>query len=200
MYLLLLSVFLWGALHSLLASHTAKAIARRRFGPLSDRFYRLAYNLFAVITFLPVVALMTRLPDRLLYQLPVPWLYVALLGQALALITLLVGLLQTDLWSFLGLRQIGALENGRKESLTVRGLYRWVRHPLYTAGLVFIWLSPVMTRNTLVVFAALTVYILIGAYFEERKLLREFGAAYAEYRSRTPMLIPCPRPGRGRQS
>jgi protein-S-isoprenylcysteine O-methyltransferase Ste14 len=36
----------------------------------------------------------------------------------------------------------------------------------------------------------LTVYILIGALFEERKLLREFGEAYAEYRRRTPMLIP----------
>jgi protein-S-isoprenylcysteine O-methyltransferase Ste14 len=35
-----------------------------------------------------------------------------------------------------------------------------------------------------------TVYILVGAYFEERKLLREFGAAYAEYKSKTPMLIP----------
>jgi protein-S-isoprenylcysteine O-methyltransferase Ste14 len=35
-----------------------------------------------------------------------------------------------------------------------------------------------------------TIYILIGAYFEERKLSREFGAAYADYKSKTPMLIP----------
>jgi len=31
---------------------------------------------------------------------------------------------------------------------------------------------------------------LIGAYFEERKLLREFGEAYAIYKNTTPMLIP----------
>jgi protein-S-isoprenylcysteine O-methyltransferase Ste14 len=35
-----------------------------------------------------------------------------------------------------------------------------------------------------------TIYIFIGAYFEERKLLREYGEVYAEYKSRTPMLIP----------
>jgi protein-S-isoprenylcysteine O-methyltransferase Ste14 len=69
-------------------------------------------------------------------------------------------------------------------------LYRWVRHPLYTAGLLFIWLTPIMTLNTLVVFIAATVYILVGAFFEERKLEREFGQAYREYKAATPMLIP----------
>jgi methanethiol S-methyltransferase len=69
-------------------------------------------------------------------------------------------------------------------------LYRWVRHPLYTAGLLFIWLTPVMTQNTLVVIIAASVYIVVGAFYEERKLEREFGAAYSEYKSKTPMLIP----------
>jgi protein-S-isoprenylcysteine O-methyltransferase Ste14 len=35
-----------------------------------------------------------------------------------------------------------------------------------------------------------TLYIIIGAYFEERKLLRDFGDAYAGYKRKTPMLIP----------
>jgi len=69
-------------------------------------------------------------------------------------------------------------------------LYRFVRHPLYTAGLVFIWLTPVMTVNRLVLYLSLTVYILIGAYFEERKLQREFGKEYEDYQIRTPMLFP----------
>jgi len=41
-----------------------------------------------------------------------------------------------------------------------------------------------------VAYLAFTLYILVGVYFEERKLLREFGQEYAEYRSITPMLIP----------
>jgi protein-S-isoprenylcysteine O-methyltransferase Ste14 len=47
-----------------------------------------------------------------------------------------------------------------------------------------------MTLNSFIVYLALTVYILIGIIFEERKLLREFGQEYADYRSVTPMLIP----------
>jgi protein-S-isoprenylcysteine O-methyltransferase Ste14 len=74
--------------------------------------------------------------------------------------------------------------------LVVRGLYRWVRHPLYTAGLVLIWLSPVMTANLLALNAGLTIYIVAGAMLEERKLQAEFGEAYAAYKRRTPMLIP----------
>ena len=48
-----------------------------------------------------------------------------------------------------------------------------------------------MTRNLLLLFAALTVYILIGAYFEERKLQRTFGPDYAAYKAKTPFLFPC---------
>jgi len=74
--------------------------------------------------------------------------------------------------------------------LVVDGLYAHVRHPLYSAGLVFIWLSPEMSVNRLVLWLILSSYIVIGAYFEERKLLTDFGTAYAEYKVRTPMLIP----------
>jgi protein-S-isoprenylcysteine O-methyltransferase Ste14 len=47
-----------------------------------------------------------------------------------------------------------------------------------------------MSLNSFIVYAALTIYVLVGIYFEERKLLREFGDAYAQYRSMTPMLLP----------
>lgn len=47
-----------------------------------------------------------------------------------------------------------------------------------------------MTCNLLALNLGLTAYVLIGAYFEERKLVSEFGEGYAEYRRRTPMLMP----------
>jgi protein-S-isoprenylcysteine O-methyltransferase Ste14 len=53
-----------------------------------------------------------------------------------------------------------------------------------------IWLLPILTWNLLALNLGLTAYVFIGAYFEERKLLLEFGESYAEYRKRTPMLIP----------
>jgi len=74
--------------------------------------------------------------------------------------------------------------------LVTDGLYAYIRHPLYIAGLIFIWFSPDMTLNRLVLWVILSLYILIGAYFEERKLLNDFGVEYAEYKAKTPMLIP----------
>lgn len=183
-------MFLWGLVHSWLAATRPKTLAKRWFGQAAERGYRLAYNLFAGITLLPVLALAALLPDRQLYQLPSPWLWAALTVQGLALIALAIGLWQTGVWRFLGVEQLFQPCSNDEAKLVVHGLYRWVRHPLYTAGLAFIWFSPLMTVNLLVLNIGLTGYILIGAWFEERKLRREFGEAYAEYQRRTPMLIP----------
>jgi hypothetical protein len=42
---ILLAMGLYGGLHTLLASTSAKALAERWFGPAGRRFYRLFYNI-----------------------------------------------------------------------------------------------------------------------------------------------------------
>ena len=190
--LIILAVLLYGLVHSLLATPGAKVLARRWFGPAVNRWYRLGYNLFGVISLLPVLALPALLPDQTLYTIPTPWSYLALAAQAAAVVMLAVGVMQTGAWKFLGLQQAFAPEDQSPPRLVRTGLYRWVRHPLYTAGLLFIWLIPVMTANLLALNIGLTIYLIIGALFEERKLVREFGEVYIQYRKVTPMLIPRP--------
>jgi protein-S-isoprenylcysteine O-methyltransferase Ste14 len=56
--------------------------------------------------------------------------------------------------------------------------------------MLLLWLSPSVSQNSFALYLGVTLYFIIGAYFEERKLLRDFGEAYAEYKRRTPMLIP----------
>lgn len=180
--ILLFALTLWGIVHSILASNFAKDM----LGGVS--YYRLGYNIFAAISFLPILYLMSTLPDQSAYQVPDPWKFIMLGGQVLAALMLFVAFLQTDLLSFIGLRQL--FEEERTGTLVTRGLYRVVRHPLYTFGLLFIWLSPNVSQNSLTVYIGATIYTLVGAYFEERKLLREFGEAYAKYQQNTPMLIP----------
>jgi protein-S-isoprenylcysteine O-methyltransferase Ste14 len=187
----LLAVAAYGAFHSLLATVEAKRRASTILGPRGSRFYRVSYNLIALLTLLPVLAVPAANPGRLLYRLPWPWTALALTGQGLALFSLAAGLLQTDAWHFLGIRQISQAEP-QTPRLIVTGLYRWVRHPLYTAGLVFIWLTPILTINLLVLNLGLTLYILVGSHLEERRLLAEFGPAYAAYQAQTPRLVPMP--------
>jgi protein-S-isoprenylcysteine O-methyltransferase Ste14 len=187
---ILAAIAAYGGLHSWLASLQAKALARRSLGSVADRVYRLAYNFVAVISLLPVLVLPAVLPDHALYTIPFPWLLITMLIQGLAGLVLLVGLLQTGLWSFIGLEQLLKAPERQTSELVVGGLYRWMRHPLYTAGLIFIWLTPVMTWNVLALNIGLSLYLYIGALFEERKLLREFGEAYHNYQQNTPMFLP----------
>lgn len=190
-YIVIASI-LWGLLHSIVASHGFKHLIRKLFGSQAFyRFYRLAYNLFALATFFPIILLLTAFPDRLLYSIPPPWMVVMIIAQAVAFFALIAGVMQTGPLEFAGLAQLSPAYGDMKPAgLVVDGLYAYVRHPLYTAGLVFIWLAPEMSVNRLVLWIVFSLYIIIGAYFEEQKLLKDFGSEYAEYKAKTPMLIP----------
>jgi protein-S-isoprenylcysteine O-methyltransferase Ste14 len=194
--LTLIAVAAYGILHSLLAAMRVKRAAGRLSTRLG-RSYRLLFNLIAGLTYLPVLAVVAAYPGAMLYRIPWPLNLVTVGIQVLALVVLILGLLQTDPWHFLGLRQLIAADSGESGTLVKTGLYRWVRHPLYTAGLAFIWPIPIMTTSLLAMNLGLTAYILIGSVLEERRLLSEFGAAYAEYQRQVPKLIPLP--GRRRQ-
>jgi len=180
----------YAALHSLLASRWAKAGARRLAGPAADRIYRLGFNIIGAITLLPVLAIPAIQPGPVLYFVPSPlsWLFVA--GQATALIVVVVGLYQTDVWHFLGLRQLVEPTDQRPAQLVMSGLYRHVRHPLYSAGLAFLWLTPLMTTTLLALVAGLSLYFYVGSLHEERRLRVEFGQAYVDYQRRVPRFVP----------
>ncbi len=195
-FLIFLAVGAYGLLHSLAASHQAKQWVRQHLGASASRWYRLAYNVVFTLGLIPLLGLPAALPDRVLYVLHPPWVYLTTAGQIAGLALAADATLRTDLWAFLGLRPE---KPAQEATLVVRGAYRWVRHPMYSGSLLFIWLMPAMTLNTALFYAALTLYIIVGAYFEERKLLAEYGAAYRAYRQAVPMLIPrWPRKPEGR--
>lgn len=189
-WIILTSFLIYGIFHSLLASLRVKAQTRRIFGPSTDRWFRIVYNGIAFLSLLPIMVLPILFVDRELYRIPFPWLLFTVSIQVLAVLALIVGLWQTGFLSFLGIRQLFSASHGKPPKFVTGGLYRWVRHPLYTAGLFIIWLFPIMTCNLLALNIGITIYILMGAILEERKLESEFGEAYQEYRRQTSMLIP----------
>jgi methanethiol S-methyltransferase len=102
---------------------------------------------------------------------------------------------QINHFELFGLRQVwlnfrgesrGAIEFGTP------GLYRYVRHPLYFGMLLAFWSTPVMTVTHLLFALGTTAYILVAIRFEERDLLTEHGADYAQYQEAVPMIIPRP--------
>ncbi|GMV32213.1 MAG: hypothetical protein DCC59_14875 [Chloroflexi bacterium] len=187
-FLILFAFALWGLLHSVLASRFVKDKFRGLIGRGGMRLYRLGYNLFSVVSFAPLLYLAATLEDQPLYRIPPPWNFLFFGFQSLSALLLFVAAFQTDLLSLTGLRSLFQEEN--PDQLVTRGLYAVVRHPLYLFSLTLLWLDPTMTVNSLVFYIGATAYFIVGAYFEERKLLRDFGEAYAEYKRKTPFLIP----------
>ena len=182
---ILLAIAIYGALHSLLAGGWAKERAAHWFGQAGRRWYRLFFSLFGGVSFVPVLALVVLLPDVGIYRIPTPWSYLFLTVQGLGVLGVLYGVLQTGALAFLGLAP-----EPQPARLVTGGVYHWVRHPLYTASLLVLWLAPALSWNGLALNLGVTIYFLVGIQFEERKLRAAFGPAYADYASKTPMLIP----------
>jgi methanethiol S-methyltransferase len=93
----------------------------------------------------------------------------------------------------LGLTAVRAHGRGKKlppPELTVRGPYRWVRHPLYFLSIALIWSNPDVTADRLLFNVLWTAWIYVGTFLEEADLVAEFGAAYRNYQRRVPRLIP----------
>ena len=57
---------------------------------------------------------------------------------------------------------------------TIRGPYRWVRHPLYLFMIVLIWSYPILTTDRLLFNVIWTIWIVVGTVLEERILVTDF--------------------------
>jgi len=92
-----------------------------------------------------------------------------------------------------GLRQVWLYLIGKKYTnlgFVVPGPYKLIRHPLYFGWLLMFWATPVMTIAHLVFAVATTGYIFVAIWFEEKDLITIHGRDYAEYKKRTPMILP----------
>jgi len=93
----------------------------------------------------------------------------------------------------LGFRQIGrALGKAPSVPPAFRtpGLYNYVRHPMMTGTLLVFWATPVMSVGHFLFAAAMTGYVLVGIWFEERDLIDLYGKRYRNYKQRAGRLFP----------
>lgn len=184
----------FGALHSLLARERGQALLARGFGAGT----RLAYNVIAVLHIGAIWAFGFYLGlGAKDFPLP-PIISAGLFLLALAgLVLLYIAVREFDLARFSGfwqlLNRVPPGAEGEHEPLVTGGLHRYVRHPLYTAGFMILW-GVVDDPRSLATALYGSLYLLIGTYFEERKLRRIYGRAYEDYSRRVPPFIPWPRP------
>lgn len=194
---LIITFALWAIVHSVTAARPFKRWMRQRLGERTYAgFYRLFYNLFAFVTFLPVLyVLWAHVSPTRLWAVPFPFNLLFLLVQAVGLVGLLVSLVQTDVFHFIGLRQAARYLSGADDpsppvAFVRSGTYALVRHPLYLFSLLFLWFAPVMTLNSFLFDVIATIYFYLGAMHEEQRLAADFGETYRQYQEEVPAFIP----------
>ena len=76
--------------------------------------------------------------------------------------------------------------------LVTSGPYRWIRHPLYTFGLLFFLSIAVLSSNWIPLIAELVVLLALFARLpkEEARLAARFGDEYRAYAQRTGRFLP----------
>lgn len=81
----------------------------------------------------------------------------------------------------------------RKEhKLVTHGIYRWVRHPLYSVGTLLFLSFAVIAESWFITLMAILAFILLAIRLpnEETHLIEKFGDEYREYMKRTGRFFP----------
>lgn len=180
------------AVHSLLISQPFSHWVLRRF-PTGHRFHRLFFNIFSLITFIPLVWYSMHVQSDAIFR----WTGCLRIVQAVMILSgavlVIGGALVYSGSQFLGIDQIRRRTScrsiGADCELSVKGVLGLVRHPWYTAVIVLVW-----ARNldvaAIVVNTIVTAYMIVGAVLEERKLVAEFGRIYRAYQATVSMFLP----------
>lgn len=179
---------LFCVIHHITAMEKCKEFFRLRIGA-AFKYYRLIYSSLALVNLVFILfeqynikSTDMEIPLALKYSIGLPF---GLFG-----ICLMVVSIRKYLFKVSGINVF--FKDQRPTSLEILGLHKYLRHPLYLGTLLLIWslflFFPLLTN--LLAFLVMTVYVLIGIRFEEKKLLVVFGETYKNYRDKTPGLIP----------
>lgn len=175
----------FGIFHSILASRRLKEAC----APFLGSAYRAVYNLFAVVHLAAIVWLGKG------WVPPAPLGLPAWLGTAGDIVSLAGGVLvivafaRYDRGLFVGLSQLRGRGGEAAEPLRTDGLNRYVRHPAYSGLFLLLW-GHAQTEFALATAAWASLYLLIGTYFEECRLVALYGDNYRRYRKRVPAFVP----------
>jgi len=165
---------------------------KKHFGP-RFRFYRLFFNLIALLTLIPVALFAYSIRTQAIFS----WDGYLRIGQTLLLVVavllLLLGGRHYDVRQLIGIKQIkegtankAITDTGELDTSGVLGI---TRHPWYLATILLVWARQ-MDVSVIFVNLILTSYLFVGTLLEERKLIREFGDKYLTYQKSVSMLIP----------
>ncbi len=184
----------WCCLHSLLISQTVSERLQLWLGKYQF-YYRLFFNLIAVVTLLPLMVATASLRGETVYSWHGLWQLLRFGGVAICLWLFRDGAKNYDTGFLLGVSQIRLrqhhtllVENGK---FSRRGALGIIRHPWYSGSFLLLWTAlPSYHQSSVIAAGVLSLYLLVGSWLEEQKILLEYGDEYRRYQQQVSMLFP----------
>ena len=181
-------ILLFGLQHSLMARDGFKRWLARI---LPEGLERVTYVHASNLALWPVLLLWQPIPTVLVDLSAVRALVTAIYWAGWLIV--LVSSLNIDLLELWGVRQALSWSRGEvyePPPFKENWLYRQVRHPIYLGLLIAFWATPRLTAGHVLFAGCMSAYIFIGAWFEERDLVRKYGDAYRDYQRKVPGYLP----------
>jgi protein-S-isoprenylcysteine O-methyltransferase Ste14 len=178
-YLLLIAGWIvYFVLHSILATDTVKS-------KFPWRVFRIFYVLFSTGGLLALLFYNGSIHSLKFFVSEGPIRYVSLILTTFGVMIIQSSFRQYSFKGFLGFEE-------EKKELRTEGVLKFVRHPIQ-AGLILIVLGFfffIPNMPTMISVICILIYIPIGIYLEEKKLIAIYGDQYLEYQRRVPPIVP----------
>jgi len=185
--IVILASTLFGLQHSGLSTLRVKARIIDRWG---KEGYAKIFSTTSILTLL--IAFLSMNYWDWIYFITQPTLIQPLLF-VLGILSGLVGVVLSMIASrVISVSTVADMRTDRKAELITDGIYSRIRHPLYLATvLVFLALALIYPFPVVIVFSLSMIgYTMIGAYIEERKLMKHYGDEYLEYKKTAGFILP----------
>ncbi len=184
----------WCFLHSFLITPSVTIYLQDKLQNKYD-YFRLFYNVFATISFVLLWMYKPMYEETIVFSWDGYWHVIRLLLIVISLLSFILGTKNYDMLQFIGIRHIAEKSTtqgiGKSGGLILSGILQYVRHPWYFGIILYLWAGYEHLGVTrLIANSILTLYLIIGAKLEEKKIVAEFGDAYRDYQRKVPMLIP----------
>lgn len=181
-WILIIGWIVYLALHSILASGTFK---KWGYTLLPERHFRKIYIAFSVIGFMALLLYNGKLGGEPLLEVTSTTKFIAMVPSTVGVIVIRMAFKQYKLSSFLGI-------SNESPSFHAEGILSKVRHPIYLGTILlligFALFDPRVP--TLISVSCMFLYLPFGIYFEEKKLIKQFGQKYLDYKKEVPAIVP----------
>jgi protein-S-isoprenylcysteine O-methyltransferase Ste14 len=164
-------------------SDRGQARVRHVADPALTPLERPAYVWVASVLFIAVCAAWRPVPGEL-YRLTGVFAIAAYAVLAAGIIMTARGSARLDVLDLAGVRAVSPARSPKHVPLQTRGVYGFVRHPVYFAWVLMVIGTPHMTMTRLTFAVLSTAYLAIAIPFEERGLIDVFGSEYRDYQKR----------------